>query len=266
MVNNRGIGVFDSGIGGLTVVREIMKRFPNEGIMYFGDTARVPYGGKSADVIRRYAMEDADFLMQHNVKLMVVACNSVSSIALDLLREHLPVPVVGMIHPGAMTAVQATRNRRVGVIGTRATVASRAYQQAINAIEPSIVVTSHACPLFVPLAEEGWGRRLVTRMVADEYLEPLKEQNIDTLILGCTHYPILHEVIQDSMGAGVVLVDSGQAAADEVESILREQELAAPVDAVPQHEFFVSDLPQKFQELAEIFLGHALPSVRLVAL
>lgn len=251
----KSIGVFDSGIGGLTVVHALLHRLPQESIVYFGDTARVPYGTKSHEVVRQYAMEDARFLMEQNVKMIVVACNTVSAVAIEDLKQRFPVPVIGMILPGSHAAHRMTKNKHVGVIGTQGTIASGSYTRAIKELDPDMQIYSTACPLFVPLAEEGWGHHQVARIIAEEYLASLKEEQIDTLILGCTHYPILREVIQDVMGSEVRLVDSGEAAAIEVEELLREKDLLNDPDTAPHYQFFVSDVPQKFKELGEIFLG-----------
>ncbi|HOJ03845.1 MAG TPA: glutamate racemase [Bacteroidota bacterium] len=249
------IGVFDSGIGGLTVVRALMRRLPHENITYFGDTARVPYGSKSAEVVREYAFEDTRFLLDRGVKAIVVACNTVSAIAIDSLRSHFDLPIIGMIQPGAEAAAKETRSGRVGVIGTLATIASDSYTRALKTMDRRMAVYSQACPLFVPLAEEGWSDHPVSQMVADEYLHDFHQRDIDTLILGCTHYPILRSVIQRSVGSQVRLIDSGEAAAVEVERELRDLDLLNPLFDQPNYEFFVSDVPQKFKQLGEIFLG-----------
>ena len=259
--HQKSIGVFDSGIGGLTVVHALMKRLPKENILYFGDTARVPYGTKSAEVVRQYAMEDAQFLLQQGVKMIVVACNTVSAIAIDDLRANINVPIIGMISSGAGTASQKTRTKNIGVIGTLATIASDAYTRALQNIDPSYHVVSKACPLFVPLAEEGWGDHSVAQLVSDEYLSFYRQQQIDTLILGCTHYPILKNVIQKTVGPDVFLVDSGEAAAIEVEALLQEQDLINDSTDSPNYAFYVSDVPQRFRELGEIFLGKSFPRI-----
>jgi glutamate racemase len=253
--SQKPIGVFDSGIGGLTVVRALSERLPHENIVYFGDTARVPYGSKSEDVVREYAIEDATFLIEQGVKMIVVACNTVSAIALDDLTARFDVPVVGMIRPGARAALEASATRRVGVIGTLATIASRAYTRALHEVDGATLVVPKACPLFVPLAEEGWGSHPVAAMVADEYLAGLRLERIDTLILGCTHYPILRDVIRQALGDDVTLIDSGEAAAAEVEAVLASREDLNPSHDQPSATFYVSDVPQQFKQLGEIFLG-----------
>ncbi|MBR9978646.1 MAG: glutamate racemase [Bacteroidetes bacterium] len=249
------IGVFDSGIGGLTVVHALMKKMPYENITYFGDTARVPYGSKSAEVVREYAFEDTRFLLKQGVKIIVVACNTVSAVAIDELKAKFDIPIIGMIDPGAAEAQRVSGNGRIGVIGTLATIASESYPRALYQKDPHLQVFSKPCPLFVPLAEEGWTEHAVSLMVADEYLAELKKHDIDTLILGCTHYPILRRVIQSSIGASVGLIDSGQAAAVEVERELKARSLLNTSSQQPRYSFYVSDVPQKFKQLGEIFLG-----------
>ncbi len=232
----------------------LMRQLPYENITYFGDTARVPYGSKSAEVVREYAFEDTRFLLQRGVKIIVVACNTVSAVAIDDLKAHFDIPIIGMIDPGAEAACRATIRGKIGVIGTLATIASDSYSRALLQRDSSFEVVSKPCPLFVPLAEEGWTDHPVSQMVADEYLLDLRQHQIDTLILGCTHYPILRDVIQRSVGGDVTLIDSGEAAAREVEALLRENNLLNPSAEQPNYSFFVSDVPQKFKQLGEIFL------------
>jgi glutamate racemase len=260
-MNAKPIGVFDSGIGGLTVVRALTVHLPHENIVYFGDTARVPYGPKSPQVVREYAAQDVDFLVSRDVKMVVIACNTVSSVALDVVQKRAKLPVVGVILPGAEAAVRASRRHRVGVIGTRATVNSNAYTHAIRQREPGIEVFARECPLFVPLAEEGWLDHKVTAMVAREYLFPLTLEKIDTLILGCTHYPLLRGAIQEAVGSGVTLIDSGEAAAMEVARVLDEHDLRNPSPHTPHLQFFVSDVPVRFGEIGERFLGRTMGRV-----
>ncbi len=257
-MNSKPIGVFDSGIGGLTVVRSLIQHLPHENIVYFGDTARVPYGPKSPLVVREYAAQDVDFLISKDVKMIVIACNTVSAVALDVVQKHAKVPVVGVILPGAIAAVRATKKRRVGVIGTMATVNSNAYTNAIRQIDTEVQVFAQACPLFVPLAEEGWVQHAVTEMVAKEYLFPLKLEKIDTLVLGCTHYPILRKAISSVVDSSVTLIDSGEATAGEVERILDAQKLRNPSTLKPNLQFYVSDVPAKFSEVGERFLGQKM--------
>ena len=256
------IGVFDSGIGGLTVVRALMERLPHENIVYFGDTARVPYGPKSPQVVREYTAQDTEFLVRHNVKMIVVACNTVSSVALDVVQKHAKVPVVGVIVPGAKAAVRATKKKRIGVIGTVGTITSNAYANAIRQVDAAVEVVGQACPLFVPLAEEGWINHQATELIAKEYLFPLKLQKIDTLVLGCTHYPILKDVIRRVLNDATQLIDSGEATASEVEHVLEEHHLRNPSMQKSNMQFFVSDIPHKFTEVGERFLGQKLGRVR----
>lgn len=261
-VEARPIGVFDSGIGGLTVVRALMKRLPYENIVYFGDTARVPYGPKSPQVVREYTAQDTAFLVRHSVKMVVVACNTVSSVALDVVQKHAKVPVVGVIVPGARAAVKETKNKRIGVIGTMGTIASNAYANAIRQFDASVEVIGQPCPLFVPLAEEGWIEHQATKLIAKEYLFPLKLQKIDTLVLGCTHYPLLKHVIQQMLDDRTLLIDSGEAAAAEVEEVVDEHNLRNSSTQKGNVQFFVSDIPHKFTEVGERFLGKKLGKVR----
>jgi glutamate racemase len=253
-VDPRPIGVFDSGIGGLSVLKHLLRLLPHERFVYLGDTARVPYGNKSAETVRTYSRQCAAFLMRHDVKMIVVACNTASALALDALAAELPIPVVGMIEPAAAAALTATTNRRIGIIGTRATVTSGAYQRALERLSAQpLALTSRACPLFVPLVEEGWLDTEPTRLIAREYLQPLIDDGIDTLVLGCTHYPLLRPLLQDLL-PHVRLVDCGEAAAATAAGILG-------VDEEAQHEplshttFFVTDATPSFAVLARQFLG-----------
>lgn len=264
MEKEKPIGVFDSGIGGLTVVKRIAAVLPEEDIVYFGDTARVPYGSKSNDTVIEYSLEDARFLMQKNVKAIVVACNTASSIAMDILRKNFNVPLIGMIEPGAQTAVKNTKNNRVGVIGTRATISNKAYSNKIKELKPDIQVFEKACPLFVPLAEEGWIDHKATYEIAEEYLYELRDENIDTLVLGCTHYPILSKVIQEVIGEDVALVDSGVVAAEMIRQELDRTDLHTNSSSVGSSELYVSDIPTKFKEVAELFLGNPVKEVHKV--
>lgn len=263
-MNSKPIGVFDSGIGGLTVVRALMQRLPHENIIYFGDTARVPYGPKSSQVVREYAAQDTDFLLSQNVKMIVIACNTVSSVALDVVQKRAKMPVVGVIQPGSENAIIATKNKRIGVVGTLTTILSNAYTNTIRQLDSSIEVFSKPCPLFVPLAEEGFIEHPATEFIAKEYLFELKLKKIDTLILGCTHYPMLEDVIQKAVGETVLLIDSGKCAASAVERILDEQDLRNSSKLKANVQFFVSDLPHKFLEIGELFLGQKMGVVKKV--
>lgn len=260
------IGVFDSGLGGLTVVREIRHRLPAENIIYVGDTARVPYGTKSAATIRRYALQISFFLLQRRVKAIVVACNTVSAVALNALRS-LPIPVYGVIDPGARAAVLGSSTMRVGVIGTPATVASHAYRSAIQRYAPRARVWEKACPLFVPLVEEGWAGHAVTRQVAKEYLAPVLSKKIDALVLGCTHYPLLKETLQPIAGRAVRLIDSAEETAKDVEAGLRRQNSLNPSRKPGVAQYFVTDTPDSFARLGGRFLGNGhLTTARRLAL
>ena len=229
MSDLRPIGVFDSGIGGLTVARALQELLPNEKIFYVGDTARVPYGNKSADTVERYSIELAGMLMSENAKVIVVACNTVSSVAIPKLRAHVAVPVIGVIEPGAQAAVASTRNRHIGVIGTRATIRSGAYENALRALNVHVRVSSQACPLFVPLIEEGWLNDALTDQTIKRYLDPMMAGGIDTLVLGCTHYPLIARAIARALGEEIKLVDSARNCAAAVKELLERQSLCAPV-------------------------------------
>jgi glutamate racemase len=262
--DNRPIGVFDSGVGGLTVVKQLIRRLPSESIIYFGDTARIPYGTKSEEIVRRFALEDSIFLLDRAVKIIVVACNTASAVAVSMLQELLDVPVIGVIEPGARAAVKYSRKRKIGVIGTAATIRSRSYRNEIGKLSEDIQVLSQACPLFVPLVEEGWTEDETTYLIARRYLHNLRENGIDTLILGCTHYPLLKNAIQKTVGNDVKLVDSGVETALSVENILRKQNLLARPSHVAENYFYLSDMPYKFQEIAERFLERSVPHVETV--
>lgn len=257
----RPIGVFDSGVGGLTVVNEIMARLPHESILYFGDTARVPYGPKSPATVRRYAREAATFLLSRDVKMIVIACNTATAHAADILRAEAPVPVVGVIQPGARAAAAATRNGRIGVLGTAGTIGSGAYDLALRRLVPESRVYAQPCPLFVPLVEEGWTSHDATRLVAREYVQPLLDLDVDVLILGCTHYPLLRPVIESILGNRVRLVDSARETAIEVRKVLSEEGLLRPAGPTPHHAFAVSDSPMYFREVGRRFVGETIGRV-----
>jgi len=258
------IGIFDSGVGGLTVFRQVARRRPAESIIYLGDTARVPYGTKSAETVIRYARDCAALLLERGIKLLVVACNTASAYALDSLRDELDIPVLGVIEPGARCAVRQTRNGRIGVIGTVGAIRSNRYAEEIHALEPRVEVFSKPCPLFVPLAEEGWTDGDVPRRVAVEYLRDFAGHRIDTLVLGCTHYPLLKTVIAEAMGPEVALVDSAEATAGVVSDVLDSLDAAAEEGAAPAYRFLVSDSPEIFARTGERFLGHAIDNVEWV--
>ena len=252
------IGVFDSGIGGLTVVKALHEELPSESIVYFGDTARVPYGTKSKTTIVKFSLENVEFLLRFGVKCIVIACNTSSSWALPTLRKYFKVPIIGVIRPGALAAVSRTRNKRVGVIGTTATIHSGAYEAAIHRLDPAIKVFSQSCPLFVPLVEEGWLTGDICREVAEQYLRPLMRQDIDTLILGCTHYPLLASTIQRVMGPGVALVDSAKQTVNEVRGVLMGSDTLCDHRLKPRYRFFVTDEPTQFNRVGHHFLGRVI--------
>ena len=256
--DRRPIGVFDSGVGGLTVFRALEDALTDESLVYLGDTARVPYGTKSAETVLRYSREAARFLRSHDVKMIVVACNTASSVAMEAVAAESGVPAIGVIGPGARAAVARSASKRIGVIGTRATIHSGAYALAIHAIAPDAEVVSRPCPLFVPLAEEGWTDDDIARRVAERYLDPLRKANIDTLVLGCTHYPLLKSTLQRVAGDGVALVDSAESVAAEVRARLdADRDRAAPPGTAPLRRFFVTDAPGPFADVAARFLGRA---------
>ena len=259
------VGIFDSGIGGLTVVKAIQALLPSEHIIYFGDTARVPYGSKSQLTIRKYAQDDAGILMKHQPKMIIVACNTVSALALDVVEQvGKGIPVLGVLEAGAKLAVQHSRNNRIGVIGTRATVESNAYSFAINALKPEIEVFSSACPLLVPLAEEGFMDHPAASMIARDYLAELVGWGVDTLVLGCTHYPILKKMIGKITGPDIRIIDSAEAVAAKAKELLAENNLLNGSGAPVSPHLLVSDLPRKFRSLCRLFLGTDIPDVELV--
>ncbi len=259
----RPIGVFDSGVGGLTVAKELIRQLPCEDIVYFGDIARVPYGIKSKETVIRFSIENILFLLKQDVKLICVACNTVSSVALPVIKNHFKVPIVGVITLGAREAVYATQNKRIGVIGTRGTIRSRTYEFEIKQLDPKVKVVAYACPLFVPFVEEGWVTGRVVLEVARTYLQPLKDARVDTVILGCTHYPILKPVIKQVLGKNVTLIDSAKQVAMEVKKILAQEGLLNK-NRRGRQEFYVSDNPEWFSSLAQRFLGQPVRNVKKV--
>ena len=258
-MTQKAIGVFDSGLGGLTAVRELCRRLPHENIIFFGDTGRVPYGSRSREVIRKYAAQDMRFLQNNDVKMIIAACGTVSSAAADV-GDALPLPFTGVVLPASHAAATASRNGRIGVIGTAATIASGAYRREIGRVRPAAQVFEQSCPLFVPLVEGGFIDRgdPVTRMVAERYLVPLREQKIDTLILGCTHYPIISSIIRDVIGDEVQLIDTGAEAAREADRILDELGLKNDTEQSGKCSFYVSDRVQGFTTLGSLFLGREI--------
>jgi len=249
---DRPIGVFDSGVGGLTVLKAIRKVLPQENLIYFGDTARVPYGGRSPKTIIKYSIENAKLLNRFGIKMLIVACNTSSSYALDILKREFPFPVLGVVVPGAKSAVGASKNKKIGVIGTEATIKSGAYKKAILSLDPFATVFEKACPLFVPLIEEGWLEGEITKLVVEKYLSGLVERGIDTLVLGCTHYPLIKGVIKSFCGDGIEIVDSAEAVAKEVEGILLGANLNGGQGIT---KILVSDKTDRFERLAKMIMG-----------
>jgi len=258
------IGVFDSGVGGLTVVRALMERLPFENIIYFGDTARVPYGVKSSETITHYATQITGFLLQQDVKLLIIACNTMAAVAYQAVEGLSPVPVLDVIDAGARSTIAGMRPKNVGIIGTPATINSNAYERAIHRYNSGIRIVSRACPLLVPLIEEGWLDHPVTRLTAQEYLRPMLVDNIDTLVLGCTHYPLIKGLLQDVVGNDIRLVDSALAMADMTVNLIWEKNLSNPEQIPPDYKFYVTDVPYHFQEIGERFLGRKLFPVQLI--
>jgi glutamate racemase len=255
---------FDSGIGGLTVVRALMERLPFENIIYFGDTARVPYGVKSPETITQFATQITRFLLQKEVKLLIIACNTMAAVAYQAVKDLSPVPVLDVIAAGARKAIEETTSKHVGVIGTPATINSNAYARAIHEHDPDIRVFSQACPLFVPLVEEGWWHHPVTRLTAQEYLRPVLAEHVDTLVLGCTHYPVIKSLIREIVGQDIRLVDSAEAMADITANLLHDMHLGNPQRNPPEYRFYVTDVPYHFQTIGEGLLGRTLSRVELV--
>jgi glutamate racemase len=255
------IGVFDSGIGGLTVARELMQQLPAESIIYFGDTARVPYGPKSPDTVRRYAREIAAYLRERGVKALVIACNTATAHALATLQAEETMPVIGVVQPGARAAVAASRGGRIGVIGTVGTIRSGAYERAIRELRPDAKITARPCPLFVPLVEEGWLEHDATRLVASEYLAAFAADEVDTLVLGCTHYPLLKPLIAEVLGPGVALIDSAEQTAAEARRTLEARGLLAEAGSAAVRRYVASDAPDQFLRMAERFLGTPIDGV-----
>jgi len=255
------IGMFDSGVGGLTVLREVKRLLPHEHILYFGDTARVPYGNRSSQTITKYALESALFLLTKGIKLLVIACNVSTAFALSVLKKRFPIPVIGVIEPGAKEAVQSTKNKRIGVIGTRGTVESKAYERSIKKLDPRITVISQACPLFVPIVEEGLEHDDVAYLMAEKYLKEIRRSRIDTLVMGCTHYPALEKVIRHILGNHVQVIHSGRATAKEVKDILEKNNLLNTTGK-GGCEYFVTDAPAPFKEIGSRLLGEPLKNIK----
>lgn len=262
-MDNRPIGVFDSGLGGLTVVKEIMKALPDESLIYFGDNGRTPYGTKSKETVIKYTKQDVAFLLSKDVKMLVVACNTVSALALPEVRDSIKVPVLEVIGPGARSAVRKTQKGRIGIIATPGTIASGVYSRAILKMNPDVAIFPKACPLFVSLVEEGWWNNEIARMIAEEYLKDIKKEQVDTLVLGCTHYPLLSETIRKVMGEEVAQVSSAEELALALKTLLKEKQLdAAPKPA--QYMYYTSDSVDKFKELGKLILSADIENVEHV--
>lgn len=263
-LSRKAIGIFDSGVGGLTVAKQVFEKLPFENVIYFGDTARTPYGPRSPEIVRKFSVQDISFLSTQGVKLIVIACNTASAVALDYLKKIFQLPLMGVIIPGSKAAVKATKNGRIGVIGTAGTIRSESYTRAIKKIDRKIRVFGYPSPLFVSLAEEGYIDKKATHLIAGEYLAPLKKNKIDTLVLGCTHYPLLKKVISKAMGKGITLIDSAEETALEVKRVLGSKNLINPNKSEPSYKFYVSDFPEKFIQIGERFLGKKIKEVKKI--
>jgi glutamate racemase len=258
---SKPIGIFDSGLGGLTVAKEVFRLLPSEDIIYFGDTGRTPYGSRSKDIVIEFSRQDANFLVEQGVKVIVVACNTASALALPVIEADYNIEMLGVILPGAKSAVKSTKNGKVGVIGTMGTISSDVYSREIGKIDPKIKVFSLACPLFVPLVEEGYLDKPASKLIAEDYLAPFRTNGIDTLVLGCTHYPLLKNVIREVLGDKVTLIDSAEETAQAIYKHLLTNELLREKTSEVLHKFYVSDLPDRFNQVARHFLGDQISNV-----
>jgi glutamate racemase len=261
---SRPIGVFDSGVGGLTVAREVMRQLPDENIVYFGDTARVPYGSKSKDNIIRYSRQIIRFLLTKDVKAIVIACNTATALALDVVQKEFDIPIIGVIEPGARAAVAETRNNHIGVIGTEATIRSEMYTKVIRGMDPKMQVNGKPCPLFVPVVEEGFAKHHIAEEVIDYYLSDMKDSGIDTMILGCTHYPLLRSRIMKYFGDSIHLVNPAYETAMDLKKILEEQNLANDTENLTKYEFYVSDTAEKFKQFANSILPYNVETIQKI--
>lgn len=264
-MNNNGIGVFDSGFGGLTVMRALIDLLPHEDIIYFGDTARLPYGNKSPETVLRYSQEIAAYLLEQKIKVLVIACNTASACALEALQASFPIPVIGVIEPAIDAAVRVTKNQKIAILGTRTTISSGVYQKQLSARLPEVELYPLACPLFVPIVEEGYIDHPLGEMVTKEYLSKLLLHHIDTIVLACTHYPLLETLIRSQIDEEIILVDSAVACAEQVRSLLTTEGLLNSQRSSPSYQFYVSDDPEKFCNLGKIFLNHPIQSAALVS-
>lgn len=265
-MDNRAIGVFDSGLGGLTVFKEITENLPDESVIYFGDSGRAPYGTKSRETVIKYTLQNIRFLMNHDIKMMVIACNTMSAHSYELVKKSIDIPIIEVIEAGAVTAVAETKNRKVGVIGTTATVNSGAYQKAINKLDNNIEIYQRACPLFVPLVEEGqeWWDNDIALQIAEKYLAPLKVTEVDTLVLGCTHYPLLQKTISKVMGRDVKLVSSALEVARVVKKTIFDNNMQRDTRCKPVYRYYTSDSVEKFEPLCSAILGRTINSAEKV--
>jgi glutamate racemase len=262
--SDKPIGIFDSGVGGLTVAKQIFRLLPYEKVIYFGDTGRYPYGPRSQQIVTKFSLQNTNFLLGEKVKFIVVACNTASAVALPQLQKHYRIPMIGVIEPGAKAAIRATKNRRVGVIGTVGTISSDAYRKAIHKHSSGVRVFSIPCPLFVSLAEEGYIDKKATRLIAEDYLSPLIKKRVDTLVLGCTHYPLLKRVVSHVMGKEVRLIDSAEETAKEVKLFLEANHLLRQSKGKAFHKFYVSDVPDKFIQVGCRFLRNGIGKVKRI--
>jgi len=265
-INAQPIGVFDSGLGGLTVLKSLEKQLPNESFIYFGDTAHVPYGSKSVETVQNYSNQIAKFLLQHNVKLIVIACNTASSVAAQMLREKFDVPIFGVVGPSIEQAISHHKKGEIGIIGTQSTIASNSYIQKFKELAPHIKTNQQACPLFVPLIEENWCNTSTAKEIALIYLEPFITYPVDVLVLGCTHYPMMETLIQSLVGSSVKLISSGPAVATVVNKYLIDNKIQNQTTDSHSEAFFVTDFPQKFDELGSQFLGRRLTNIKHIKL
>lgn len=263
-MDNRSIGVFDSGLGGLTVLNAVMEHIPTESLVYFGDSGRAPYGTKSKETIIKYTLQDIRFLQNQDVKMIVIACNTASACSLEHVKHNFDIPVIEVIQPGAAAAVRATKNGKIGIIGTEATISSGVYEEAVQRIRGDIEIFTKACPMFVSLAESGWWKNDIAVRIAQEYLLPLKEQGIDTLVLGCTHYPLLQDAISQVMGEGVQLVNSAVEVAKVVKEVLAKHDLQRNHQVAPVYRYYTSDSVEKFEALGSSFLGFPIHSAEKI--
>ncbi|HEY9062210.1 MAG TPA: glutamate racemase [Pseudobacteroides sp.] len=263
-MDNRPIGVFDSGLGGLTVLKELKRLIPTESVVYFGDSGRAPYGTKSTDTIIKYTFQDIRFLLNQDIKMIVIACNTASACSLKLVKDSFDIPVIEVTEPGAITAVNETKNKKIGVIGTVATISSGVYERAIYRLDSSIEIVQKACPLFVPLVEEGWWENDIAYRIAQEYLEPMKKEGIDTLVMGCTHYPMLYNTISKVMGDDVKLVSSALEVTKVVRNILGEMDIMRDERISPVYRYYTSDSVEKFESLGSAILESEIHSAEKV--